>query len=257
MRIIRPAAAILLALAATTYIAVNVRDARVHELTEKVDRLEQERKKLADFARRITATRRVAQVDVLEQTFSPDGETATFLRFQEIGDTGTIGEPVYREALGDLIYFEAATLKFDHDRVGSDETEQTTSLALFRRIFGDRQIAAAVKTLRTDHTIAQGPDLRGSREAQFQFTGAGDSAHAAADPWDMFWNFMDDPDLAQTYGVRVAQIEAPAIAPKTGQTWQLSLDASGGLNVVLLNTARTTHVRRIHRADDPDSEQRP
>ncbi len=238
MRTLRSAAAILLALSASTYVFVSVRDGRVEELTQEVDRLEQARQELEDYARRVTASRRVAQVDVLDQTFSPQGTTETLLRFQEIGDGGTIGEPIYRDVIGDLVYFEAAVLKFDHDLVGRDKREEATSLAVFRRIFGDHQVAAGVPYL-------HGPASSGGR------TGAFDSEHAGyasrggdglptsdAALWEMFWGFMSDPGLAATYGVRVAQVEAPAIAPKTGQTWELSIDASGGVNILLVGNGK-------------------
>jgi hypothetical protein len=245
MRTLRSAAAILLALSASTYVFINIKDARIQELTQEVDRLESQRQQLADFARRVTQSRRVAQVDILEQTFSPSGETQTLLRFQEIGDGGTIGDPIYRDVIGDLVYFEAATLKFDHDLVGNDASEQTTSLAIFRRIFGDRQIAANVADLfdssaSDEQVLPTGGEFTSTgSSATAGETGIPSSGRSLSDfaLWEMFWRFMTDPDLAATYGVRIAQVEAPAIAPKTGQKWQLTLDASGGLNLLLIDSA--------------------
>jgi len=220
MRTVRSTAAILLALGVSAIVFVSLRDARVNELTDKVDRLEQERKQLVDYARRLTKKRRVAQVNVLDQSFSPEGPVTSLLRWTEIHADGSIAEPIYREVVGDLVYFEAATLKFEHNLVGGDKTEQTASLALFRRIFGDRQVAAAVPDLHADST----------RE------GIAKDDPSTDHYWKMFWRFMDDPQLAEQYGVRVAQVEAPAIAPKIGQVWEVSLDASGGLNLVLAST---------------------
>lgn len=261
MRTLRSAAAIVLALSATTYVFVSVKDARINELVEEVDRLEQQRQALEDFARRVTASRRLAQVDILEQTFSPTGTTTTLLRFQEIGGDGTLGEPIYRDVVGDLVYFEAATLKFDHDRVGNDATEQTTSLAMFRRIFGDHQAASSVADLfgRGALTHRTG-EFEGA--VDFSVSPLGNTVSSFSDDsianpiasplsdggsedlalWEMFWGFMGDAELAASYGVRVAQVEAPAIAPKTGQTWQLTLDASGGLNVALIGEAGSAQV---------------
>ena len=61
---------------------------------------------------------------------------------------------------------------------------------------------------------------------------------AAQDPrdveqrlWDRFWDLVDDPQLAEQYGVRVAQCEAPAVPLRPGQVWQVTLDAPGGLNL--------------------------
>ena len=38
-------------------------------------------------------------------------------------------------------------------------------------------------------------------------------------------------ELAATFGVRVAQCEAPAVAVKPGQAWEVTLDAAGGVNI--------------------------
>jgi len=271
MRTIRATVALAVALTASVWMFFNQRDARINELSAKVDQLEQQRKRLADYARRISATRRVAQVDVLEQSFSPGGETLSTLRFQEIKPDGSLDEPVYRRVVGDLVYFEAAVLKFDFDRVGEDETEQTTSVAMFRRIFGDHQVAALAPNLnemddeaeqaargvrgsnpdrvgsvkqdgiiKSTLVFGEGQTTSGARDRE----GSGAVGHAvsASGPeqtefWNMFWDFMDDPGLAAHYGVRVAQIEAPAIAPRAGQTWKVTLDAAGGLNLTLLEKA--------------------
>jgi hypothetical protein len=57
------------------------------------------------------------------------------------------------------------------------------------------------------------------------------SAAAEASLWARFWELVDDPELASEYGIRVAQCEAPAVRLQPGQVWEVTLDASGGLNV--------------------------
>jgi hypothetical protein len=52
--------------------------------------------------------------------------------------------------------------------------------------------------------------------------------------WSLFWRLMDEPPLAEQFGVRVAQCEAPAVVLQSGQIWEVTLDAAGGLNLRLV-----------------------
>lgn len=187
----------------------------IRRLTGQVSKLEQEKRELRDYVRRLSVSRRVAQVDVVDQHRDPLGQTITSLRWQEIAPEGIMGVPQNLVVVGNLVYFEAAVIKFDTAKVGEGDQDKGASLAMFRRVFGDRQNPAAV------------PDLD-------------DAAHFAAGAprspfeenlWKLFWRLIDDPQLAKTYDVRVAQIEAPAVPLSPGQTWEVTLDAAGGLNL--------------------------
>jgi hypothetical protein len=47
-------------------------------------------------------------------------------------------------------------------------------------------------------------------------------------------DLVEEPSLAAKYGIRVAQIEAPAVPIRQGQLWEVTLDAAGGLNLKLV-----------------------
>lgn len=187
------------------------------KLAKEVDQLRHEREELLDYARRLSASRRVAQVNVLDQSFDEFGRPLTHLLWQEVGPDGLLAIPVNVEAVGTLVYFEAFVIKFEYEHVGEGDPDRGTSLALFRRIFGDQQVPERAPMLdragRLPAEAAQGP-----RRVEQQL-------------WDRFWDLVDDPKLAAKYGVRVAQCEAPAVPLRPGQTWQVTLDAPGGLNL--------------------------
>jgi len=109
---------------------------------------------------------------------------------------------------------------------------------VFRRIFGDRQIAALVPNLN-----------QASRPAA---SGDGSDEQFEVRLWDLFWQFMGDPKLAEQYGVRVAQCEAPAVRIKPGQIWEVALDAAGGLNLRLIGERK-----EITLATPPSRNKRP
>lgn len=186
----------------------------VRRLKSQVDELQQERTRLIEFADRLSAERRVAQVDILAQQIDESGRAVTTLRWQEIGEGAALGAPQTVEAYGKAIYFEAMVIKFAHELVGKGDPQRSHSLALFRRIFGDQQPPET------------GFPLPASSVPQGQNTG-----DMTAELWDKFWRLVDDPKLAERYGVRVAQSEAPAVPVKPGQVWEVTLDAAGGLNL--------------------------
>jgi len=182
----------------------------VRELQDRVHQLQEERSRLAEYAERLTASRRVAQVDVLDRRSDEAGRPITTLRWQEIGEGGALATPRTIEVLGKSAYFEAMVIKFDYRHVREGDAARGASLAVFRRIFGELEPPEAGDPLPP-------PSAAG--------------VSAQAELWKRFWEIVNDPKLAAEYGVRVAQCEAPSVPLAPGQTWEVTLDAAGGLNV--------------------------
>ncbi len=206
-----------LLIAAAVFTAVKFGGFEVRHLQQEVNRLEQERQKLVDYAQRLSSSRRVAQVDVIRQRVDENRHTVSTLLWQEIGPDGTLGKPVAVEAVGTLVYFDALVIKFDYQQVKEGDPERGTSLAMFRRIFGDQQAPESV------------PEL--DRGARPPINDPSKPSHLQSELWARFWDLIDDSELALRYRVRVAQCEAPAVPLKAGQIWELTLDAAGGLNL--------------------------
>ena len=175
----------------------------------RVQELEKERKQLVEFAERLTATRRVAQVDVLDRREGEAGRPITTLRWQEIGTDGALSVPQTIEVQGESAYFEAMVIKFEFRHVREAEVGRAASLAVFRRIFGELEPPEDGDPL---------PPPTGLNAAD-------------AEMWRRFWEIVNDSKLAAKYGVRAAQCEAPSVPLAPGQTWEVTLDAAGGLNV--------------------------
>lgn len=192
---------------------------QIARLSAKVDALEQEKKELLNFVDRLQASRRVAQVDIVKQYQDPLGRTVTVLLWQEIGTDGVLGRPFALEAVGTQIYFEGWIIKFDHERLRSDEPEKGASLVWFRRIFGDKQTPDSAIEL--DRTLGP-PSLSSTPDDEKRKL------------WERFWELTEHPVLARQMGVRVAQSEAPSVRVQPGQIWEVSLETAGGLNVRIL-----------------------
>ncbi len=222
-----------LALGALFFVWGGYHALEIRRLSTQVTQLQRDRERLIEYARRLSASRRVAQADVVDQVNDAHGRLVSAILWHEIEPDGAVSEPQAVEVLGDLVYFEAAVIKFAHEHVGEGDAQRGESLAVFRRIFGEHQPAASAQEL--NHGLA----------ARLQ---RGDSAEDFDTRlWGLFWQMMEDPALAEEYGVRVAQCEAPAVRVKAGQVWEVSLDAAGGLNLRLIRERRDVtyqHQRR-------------
>lgn len=199
--------------AVATLIAPLISNYQVRQLTRRVNDLEEEKKHLQEFARRLCASRRAAQVDVLDQHTDESGAKVTTLLWQEIDEQGIRRPPQTIHAVGELVYFEGAVIKFEQPFVGDGDAERGASLVTFRRIFGDRQAPDTVPIFYQAESPSAG------------------QASAPARLWTLFWEMMDNPELAARYGVRVVQCEAPAVRLRAGELWEITLDAPGGLNL--------------------------
>ncbi len=192
-------------------------DAR--RLQAENDQLKIERDRLENYAKRLAASRRVAQVTVAGQSRGDDGRTHTRLLWQEVGEGDVRAIPHEIEVVGSQVYFEALVLKFDLRLVAEGDAARGTSLAMFRRAFGDEQASET------------GADLDRARPPRTIDEPNAASAAMAAELWGKFWQLVDDPAQAKRLGVRIAQSEAPSARMRPGQVWEVCLDAAGGLNL--------------------------
>lgn len=222
------------AIAVAALLSGGFRALEVRQLQGEISQLERDRQRLVEYAGRLRASRRVAQADVLEQRTDAQGRSVSAILWHEVDADGVLGSPQEIEVVGDLVYFEAAVIKFDHQLVGDGDAERGASLALFRRVFGEFQPAASAQQL--NHSLTD----RLTQESAETFDER---------LWAMFWRMMDDRRLAEKYGVRVAQCEAPAVRVKAGQVWEVSLDAAGGLNLRLVRERRDVTYRHRLRCE--------
>lgn len=247
------ATGVFAAAAGVSLVGYSLSDRQVRELEAQVSRLERERELLRDYAKRLSVSRRVAQITVLDKFPDQYGDPVNRILWQEIGLDGRLGLPQEIEALGELVYFEAAVVKFEHDLVGAGDPDRGFSVAVFRRVFGELQSAAAapfLQTLPIHPPSEQNPPVAPSRQQLVDWGSSGggspasgsdrlrlhqpdgDVSHGGID--GLFWQMMENPQLASQYGVRVAQCEAPAAILRKGQVWEITLDAAGGINLRII-----------------------
>jgi hypothetical protein len=173
---------------------------------------------------RLTRQRRLAHIKVLDQRVAADGGIdESSILFVELDDDGAeIGRRAFTIP-GDVLFIDAWTAKFDHEQVAVGHPLRGCTLVLLRRMYSDRMAPADGFAIDTPGAIPAG-------------YAASDMAAFERRVWEHFWEIGENAEMAAAMGVRVAQGEAvyrPIIA---GRTYELRVDASGGMNFVPLTT---------------------
>jgi hypothetical protein len=202
------------------------RTKRLERERERLERraaeLETQRKALQAVVDRLKLERRVAQIDVLQQHLDLNGTVLqTVIRFTEYDRQGEALQPKVFGVPGAIPHFDGLVIKFESEYVGKGDALRGQSLVLFRRVYGESQAPENGYWLGERRAV---PDVYrvNPRPSPFE-----------VGLWQHFWQLATDPESAASSGVRVAQGEAVYAPMQPGQRWTLTIEASGGLNLVL------------------------
>ncbi len=210
-------------------LALEEKDREIKESHAKIENLnrdlatkQQEIERLNTVVKLLKVDHRVAQIAVLEQGPSEDQKTVlTKFRFAEVDEGGhPIGEPQVFTVTGDVVYVDAWIVKFMDELVEEADPLRSTSICLFRRVFGEHQEPKDGYPL----------DTVGSRPAAYSH--GSEISELERDIWSKFWDYANDPAKASKAGVRAAHGEAPSIKLMKGKLYKVELRASGGLSIV-------------------------
>jgi hypothetical protein len=194
------------------------------DLREKEEKIQ----KLDTSLRLLKVNHRVARLTVLEQDVDPaTNELYTVGQFAEVSDKGeVIGTPKQFRIKGDVVYIDNWIVKFDDKYIERAEIERSTSLVLFRRIFGEDQTPNEGFAI---DTVGSRPQAYGSGNQMSDFE---------RQIWEEFWTIANDESRARDLGIRAAHGEAPSMKLKKGQTYRVLLRASDGLSITPESTSQ-------------------
>ena len=186
----------------------------------KLAAAEKRNEHLRQVVKHLSAERRVADVIVTEQSVSPQGKPRTTLLFVEYARDGS-PLPAKRFTFeGVQAHVDAMVVKFDGRYVDDRDPLRGHSVALFTRLFGDKQTPEQAHRIDEPGQIPavyRGADPRVSEFEQ--------------ELWRDFWRLADDEAYRKSMGVRVAQGEGVWRPFEPGKLYTISLDHGGGLNV--------------------------
>jgi hypothetical protein len=169
--------------------------------------------------KRLGRAKRVAHLQVTDQKKDIRGKVLeTKLVFIELNDRGAEVARQDFAVPGDVLFVDAWTIKFDSERVAEGDPLRGHSLLLLRRIYSDQMKPQDGFTIDTPGAIPP--------------------AYAASDIgeyerrlWKNFWLIAESAEAARESGVRIAQGEAVYKPVRAGQTYELILDAVGGISL--------------------------
>jgi multidrug efflux pump subunit AcrA (membrane-fusion protein) len=196
-------------------------DGQIDKLGQQVEASRQRIDQLETSMHLLKVDHRVAQLTVVDQTTDPESERVrSTIEFVEVNDDGApIADPRTFEIEGDLVYVDFWIVKFDEKYVEQADVHRSTSICLFRRIFGEYQEPREGYVL----------DQVGSRP--HAYARGGKPTEFETSIWNDFWNIANDPEKAREKGIRAAHGEAVATRLRKGKKYRVELRASGGLSI--------------------------
>lgn len=199
-------------------------EAEIADLNVMIKEKEAKIAQLDTAMRLLKVDRRIAHLRVLDQTTDPEsGELTTKISFVEVNEEGyPIGPERVFDIKGDMVYIDHWVVKFADEYVEQADLDRSTSICLFRRIFGEFQEPSQGYTI----------DEVGSRPLAYGRGGV--MSDFERQIWEDFWNIANDPERAKELGIRAAHGEAVSIKAEKGKRYQVQLRASGGLSITPL-----------------------
>lgn len=197
------------------------KEARIRSLNEELEADRRRIDQLQTALHLLKVDHRLARITVLKQeTDEETGQLFSSIEFLELNDEGApMDEPRVFRIEGNVVYVDYWVVKFDEKYVENSDVHRSTSICLFRRIFGESQEP------RDGYVL----DQVGSRPNAYSRGGKPSEFEKAI--WDDFWNIANDPQKAHDMGIRAAHGEAIAILLRPGKKYRVMLRASGGLSI--------------------------
>ncbi len=208
----------------------------VEAQAEEIEKQRQEIQQLATALKFMKVDQRLARITVLSQDGTEeDGDLSTRFSFVEVDSEGRpFGEPRIFNVEGDLAYIDSWVVKFGDEYVEQGDDLRSTSVCLFRRVFGEKQLPAEGFLL----------DEEGTQPTVYR-TG-GKMSDFEKELWSRFWDYANDAELAKEKGVRAAHGEAPSIQLRRGKSSRIELRASGGISVVPEDTPEVQQTSQLN-----------
>lgn len=203
---------------------LEARDREIGDLKVEIEKKNLRIQELEAALRLLKIDHRVARIEVLAQEPDPADATKvlTTVRFTEIGQGGEPVGPAREATLsGKLVYVESLVIKFDDSYVEKGDALRGSSICFFKRLFGEDQKPIDGVAL----------DAAGELPRIYAPDDAPEPSALHRELWSRFWDYANDPALAETLGVRALHGEAPFIEARAGKTYRVELRASGGLTI--------------------------
>jgi hypothetical protein len=196
------------------------RELEISQLEEQTAAQAAQIERLETAMRLLKVDHRLAQLSVIEQQTDEEGVLYSTIRFVEVNDQGIpIDEAREFRIRGDMVYVDYWVVKFDDAYVEQSDLDRSTSICLFRRIFGEFQEPQEGYSL---DDVGLRPNAYGQSGIMSDFEQG---------IWRDFWEFANEPQRAAAMGIRAAHGEAVSVKLRAGKQYRIQLRASDGLSI--------------------------
>lgn len=163
---------------------------------------------------------RLAEVTVLEQgTDEATDRPYSVIEFVEVNDEGApIEKPKQFRIIGKEIFIYGWVVKFEDKYVENSDLDRSTSIFLFRSIFGE--LPQESEGFPLDKSGARPTAYVRGQESEFE-----------KNIWDDFWSISNNPAKAKELGIRAAHGNAVSFEPVKGKKYKVELRASDGVTI--------------------------
>lgn len=195
---------------------------RYTENERQIRKLEQEKAHLQQIVQRLTSQKRLAEM-IVTGKYIKDGMPKMDLLFIEYARDEKSAASIRSFTIdGSEAHLDAKVICFDRSFVFEGDPLRGTSVAVFTRIFGDKQ--APEKGTRIDPEGGIPEVYKGADPSAAEFE---------ARLWKDFWRLMEDPAFAKQHGVRLAQGDGKWWRPEEGKLYRFFIKADGGIELTL------------------------
>lgn len=202
----------------------NTHSSQLAKRDELIRQAEQKAEVLRGVVKRLQTDKRVARIIVTDQATAENGQVWTTLLFGEYGRDGqSYLEGSERRFVieGKGAHIDAHVIEFDGKYVEENEPLRGHSIALFKRIFGDKQTPESGFVIDSPGEVPEiykGADP-GMREMEQKL-------------WKEFWRLADDDEFRRQWGVKLAYGSSGFREEfKKGYIYTLMLSPTGGLKL--------------------------
>ncbi|MEQ8791139.1 MAG: hypothetical protein RIC55_33060 [Pirellulaceae bacterium] len=192
------------------------KDTQIDELNVDIEEKKKEITRLDTAMRLLKVDHRLAEIKVIDVAKDDDGPYVD-VTFQEIGEEGQpIDEMKEFRLRGDEIRVDSWVVQFDDKYVEQQDLDRSTSILLFKKIYGNAEAADEghiIESIGTRPTAY----ARGKPLSEFE-----------KKIWDDFWMLANDEEQANAMGIRDAGGVGVYKKAIKGKTYIVKLRASGG-----------------------------
>jgi hypothetical protein len=181
--------------------------------------------RLETSMRLLKVDRRIANIRVMEKGVDETGEPYMEVRFFEVDDSGKgIGKPRDFRLAGEKFYVDGWIATFEDKYVETADELRSASMFVFKSIYGDAEKPRDGQRLDVESQDSGVPGIyKSPQKNDFE-----------QKIWSDFWAVSNDLALQKELGIRASQGQASYLEAVAGKTYQVSIRASGGMSLRLI-----------------------